>query len=91
MTTLFRYMVFDTVGVDGLHILPRTAQPLTVNGTPMARIAGGAMLPAEGWFADKAGALADAAATIESRAELLRRQAAAMRAEAAALVTGEGT
>jgi len=60
------------VGSIDLHHWVQDGEPLTVNGTPMVRVAGDTIVSATRWRATKAEALLDAADQIEAmRARLL--------------------
>ena len=68
----------------GLGTIELFGSPITVEGTPMVKLAHGAIVLAKGWHANKADAQAEAADKIEEIARQLMEQAASLRTAAAA-------
>ena len=85
MTNLYKASVSDhNVGKDGIGYFVQYGQPLTVDGTPMVRLTGGVLVPAQGWHAEHADAVREAAKRIEDLGHRLLAQADTLRAQAAA-------
>ena len=81
MTSLFKCEVMDRVGKEGVSVWWSVGTPLTVDGTPMVRLAHGTIVEAAGWSASVNEAARKAADRIDelrdalsSQAELLRYQ-----------------
>jgi hypothetical protein len=66
----------------GLGFFTQCGLPRTFDGTPSVVIAPGYIVPAEGWHADRRGALLEAAQRIEEHGRRLLAQADQVRAEA---------
>jgi len=85
MTNLYKASVSDhNVGKDGIGYFVQYGQPLTIDGTPMVKLTGGVLVPAQGWHATHGAAVLEAAQRIEALGHRLLAQADRLRAEAAA-------
>jgi len=83
MTKLYKTTVNDfQMSRAGLGFFTQFGESRTIDGTPMVVMPNGVMVPADGWHADRAGALLSAAQRIEQLGHRLLAQADHVRAEA---------
>ena len=83
MTKLYKTTVNDShMRAEGLGFFTQYGEPRTIDGTPMVALPYGVFVPAEGWHADKRGALLDAAQRIVELGHRLLAQADKVREEA---------
>jgi hypothetical protein len=83
MTKLYKASVSDHhFTKEGIGYFVQHGEPQTVGGDPMVRLAGGVIVPANGWHADFSDAVLEAAQRIESLGHRLVAQAAELRAGA---------
>ena len=79
MTSLFRYEVGTYVHEDGVTSYCLKGEPVTVNGSPMACLPNGVIIPAAGWYATEDEARLKAAAEVEDFGLRLLAQAKRLR------------
>jgi len=85
MTKLYKASVSDhNFHKEGIGYFIQFGQPLTVDATPMVKLSGGVLVPAQGWHAEHSDAVLEAAQRVEALGHRLLAQADRLRAEAAA-------
>lgn len=82
MTQLHKGYVTESLRTDGIGWWMQQGEPRTVDGTPMVHV-GHAILPADGWHADRSAAVLEVASRIEQLGNRLLAQAERLRADAA--------
>jgi hypothetical protein len=83
VTKLYKTTVNDSnIQAAGLGFFTQHGEPRTIDGTPMVLMPYGVLVPAEGWHADKRGALLEAAQRVVDLGHRLLAQADRLREEA---------
>jgi len=83
MTKLYKTTVNDFQMTEaGLGFFTQCGLPTTIDGMPSVVIAHGYIVPAQGWHADKRGALLEAAEIVQAHGHRLLAQADKLRADA---------
>lgn len=82
MTQLFRLDIFETLDGSGVITHMNAGEPVTVNGTPMVRLAHGTIVSASGFWPTRQEARLRAAMRVEEIGRRILNQAERLRQEA---------
>lgn len=80
MTTVYRAEPFDRIDrAEGCWVYVQAGELVTVEGEPMVRLNGGALVPADGWHETKPAATAAIAHRVDAWGHKLLAQAERLR------------